>query len=258
MQDLQGKAALVTGIANKRSIAFAIAQDLAAHGARLVISYLPLERDTEAAKIAKLTEPLKPALLVPLDVTIPQSVTTAFQAIKSKFPNLHVLVHSIAGAKREDLSGKFVDTPLEGYQLAHNVSAYSLVELVRAARPLMQEEGGSVITLSYIGSVRTTKNYNVMGSAKAALEANMRYLAAELGEENIRVNAVSAGPIRTISSSGIKDFLNLLHQASAHSALKRNVTQEEVAHTVSFLASSFSSGITGQVMYVDGGYNNYG
>ena len=152
----------------------------------------------------------------------------------------------------------FLDTSLDGYLLAHNVSAYSLVELVRAARPLMIEEGGSVIALTYIGSVRTVKNYNVMGSAKAALEANVRYLAADLGEEQIRVNAVSAGPIRTLSSSGIKDFLDLLHQARDLSVLKRNVTQQEVAHAASFLASSLSSGITGQVIYVDGGYNNFG
>ena len=258
MQDLNGKVALVTGIANKRSIAYAIAQDLAAHGARLAIAFLPLDKDSAEGKIEKLTAELKPELLVPLDVTNSESVSSAFEQIKSKLSILHILVHSIAGAKRDDLAGKFYDTSLEGYQLAHNVSAYSLIELVRAARPMMEKEGGSVITLSYIGSVRTTKNYNVMGSAKSALEANVRYLAADLGEEGIRVNAISAGPIRTVSSSGIKDFLNLLHQARDLSALKRNVTQEEVAHTASFLASSYSSGITGQVIYVDGGYNNFG
>jgi enoyl-[acyl-carrier protein] reductase I len=258
MLDLKGKAALVTGIANKRSIAYAIAKDLAARGARLAISYLPLEKDSTTGKIEKLTEELRPELLVPLDVTSALSVNGAFKQIKGKFSNLHVLVHSIAGAKREELSGKFYDTSLDGYQLAHNVSAYSLIELVRAARPLMEKEGGSVITLSYIGSVRTVKNYNVMGSAKSALEANVRYLAADLGEEGIRVNAISAGPIRTVSSSGIRDFLDLLHLAKENSALKRNVTPQEVAHTVSFLASSLSSGITGQVIYVDGGYNNFG
>jgi enoyl-[acyl-carrier protein] reductase I len=151
-----------------------------------------------------------------------------------------------------------MDTSLEGYLLAQQVSAFSLIQLVRAAKPLMSAEGGSVITLTYIGSVRTTHNYNVMGSAKAALEANVRYLANDLGAENIRVNAISAGPIRTISSSGIRDFLDLLHQARDHSALKRNVTAGEVAHAASFMASSLASGITGQVVYVDGGYNNFG
>lgn len=258
MQDLKGKAALVTGIANKRSIAFAIAQDLAAHGAKLAIAYLPLDKETAASKFDKVVAELKPELLVPMDVTNPESVNAAIEKVKSAFSELHVLVHAIAGAKRDELSGKFLETSLEGYQLAHNVSAYSLIELVRATRPLMAKGGGSVVTLSYIGSVRTTKNYNVMGSAKAALEANVRYLAADLGEENIRVNAVSAGPIRTVSSSGIKDFLNLLHQARDLSALRRNVTQEEVAHAASFLASPLSSGITGQVIYVDGGYNNFG
>lgn len=258
MLDLKGKAALVTGIANKRSIAYAIATDLAARGAKLAISYLPPDKDSATAKMEKLTEELHPELLVPLDVTSAESVNSAFEQIKGKFSSLHVLVHSIAGAKREELAGKFYDTSLDGYLLAHNVSAYSLIELVRAARPLMEKEGGSVITLSYIGSVRTVKNYNVMGSAKSALEANVRYLAADLGEEGIRVNAISAGPIRTVSSSGIKDFLDLLHMARDNSALKRNVTPQEVAHTVSFLASSLSSGITGQVIYVDGGYNNFG
>lgn len=258
MRDLKGKVALVTGIANRRSIAYAIAKDLASHGVNLVIAYLPLEKDSAAGKITKLTEELKPKLLLSLDVTDPASVKATFKQIKGRFPRLHVLVHCIAGAKREELSGRFVDTSLDGYLLAHNVSAYSLIELVRGAKPLMSKDGGSVITLSYIGSVRTARNYNVMGSAKAGLEANVRYLAADLGEDNIRVNAISAGPIRTLSASGIKDFLDLLHQAKAYSALKRNVTREEVAHAASFLASSLSSGITGQVIYVDGGYNNFG
>ncbi len=258
MQDLKGKVALVTGIANKRSIAFAIARDLAGHGARLVIAYQPLARESNEDNIRKLTNNLKPDLLLPMDATDPASVSAMFGELRDKFGRLHVLIHSIATAKREELAGRFLDTSLDGYLLAQHVSAYSLIEFVRAARPLMEEEGGSVVAMTYIGSVRAVHNYNVMGSAKAALEANVRYLAKDLGPENIRVNAVSAGPIRTLSASGIKDFLDLLHQARDLSAFQRNVTQEEVAHAASFLASSLSSGITGQVIYVDAGYNNFG
>ncbi|MCZ6841332.1 MAG: enoyl-ACP reductase [SAR324 cluster bacterium] len=258
MQDLKGKIALVTGIANKRSIAYAIAQDFARYGVRLVIAYQPFGKDSEEQKIKKLTADFRPELLIPLDAASPKSILATIGQIKKKFGRLHVLVHSIAGAKREELAGRFVDTSLEGYLLAQQISAYSLIELTRAARPLMLEEGGSVMTLSYIGSMRVTTNYNVMGSAKAALEANVRYLAHDMGEENIRVNAISPGPVRTLSASGIKDFLFLLHQSRELSALKRNVTTDEIAHTASFLASSLSSGITGQVIFVDGGYNNYG
>lgn len=258
MEDLKGKVALVTGVANKRSIAYAIAEDLAGYGAKLIVAYQPMGKEGDREKIARLTGHLHPELLVPMDVTEQGSVDAAFGQIEKKFRRLHVLVHSIAGARREELDGRFMDTSLEGYLLAQQVSAFSLIQLVRAAKPLLSAEGGSVITLTYIGSVRTVHNYNVMGSAKAALEANVRYLAKDLGADHIRVNAVSAGPIRTLSSAGIRDFLDLLHLARDHSALGRNVTAEEVAHAVSFMASSLSSGITGQVVYVDGGYNNFG
>ena len=258
MQDLKGKVALVTGIANKRSIAFAIARDLAGHGARLVIAYQPMGKASDDDKIRKLTKELKPELLFPMDATAPASVSALFREIRNKFGRLHVLIHSIATAKRDELAGRFLDTSLDGYLLAQHVSAYSLIEFVRGARSLLTKDGGSVIAMTYIGSVRAARNYNVMGSAKAALEANVRYLAKDLGQESIRVNAVSAGPIRTLSASGITNFLDLLHQARELSAFQRNVTREEVAHAASFLASSQSSGMTGQIIYVDGGYNNFG
>jgi enoyl-[acyl-carrier protein] reductase I len=190
-----------------------------------------------------------------LDAADPQSVRALFETLRQSWGVLHVLVHAIASARREELGGAFSQTSLEGYLLAQNVSAYSLIAMTREARDLLAKEGGSVITLSYIGAARASMHYNVMGSAKAALEANVRYLAAELGPENIRVNAVSAGPIRTLSASGIKDFLDILHNAAGRAPLQRNVEPEEVAHAVSFLASSLSSGITGQVIYVDGGYS---
>ena len=258
MEDLRGKHALVTGIANKRSIAYAIAQDLARRGARLALAYLPTGKDVAEAKMQELAKELGAEHLLPLDAADPESLKALFAALRRDWGRLHVLVHAIAMARREDLSGDFSETSLEGYLLAQNVSAYSLIAMVREARDLLAKEGGSVTTLTYIGSQRTCPNYNVMGSAKAALEANMRYLAMELGPQKIRVNAVSAGPIRTLSASGIKDFLDILHNAAEHSPLRRNVEPEEVAHAVSFLSSSLASGITGQVIYVDAGYNIHG
>lgn len=258
MEDLRGKFALVTGIANKRSIAYAIARDLAHYGARLAIAYLPTGKEAAEAKLRAMAEELGAEAVLPLDVSDEVSVRSLFQTLGERWGKLHVLIHSIAGAKREELAGAFSDTSLEGYLLAQQISAYSLIGLVREARPWLAKEGGSVVTLTYIGSVRTTPNYNVMGSAKAALESNMRYLAMELGESGIRVNAVSAGPIRTLSSSGIRDFLDLIHGAAERSALKRNVNAEEVAHAVAFLASDLASGVTGQVLYVDAGHNIFG
>ena len=258
MQDLKGKTGLVTGVANKRSIAFSIAKRLAQYGANLVVAYQPMERDPEGDKVRKISAEISPDLFLPLDVTDPASIESLFGEIERKWGRLDILIHSVAGAIRSELDGNPSEISLEGYQIAQHVSAYSLIELARAAKPLMTENGGSIVTMSYIGSQRAINNYNVMGIAKAALEANMRYLAMEMGVEGIRVNAISAGPIRTLSASGIKDFLDLLHNASEKSPLQRNVTQEEVANTAAFLSSSLSSGITGQVLYVDGGYNIWG
>ncbi|MFI5399864.1 MAG: enoyl-ACP reductase [SAR324 cluster bacterium] len=257
MDALQGKIALVTGIANKRSIAYAIAEDFVANGARVAVAYQRLDKDGNEEKIARLTEELKPALLVALDAGDAASIANLADAVRAKLGKLHVLVHAVANARREELAGRHSDTSLDGFLYALNISAYSLIALTRAARPLMTE-GGSVLTLSYIGAERAAHNYNVMGSAKAALEANVRYLAMELGPENIRVNAISAGPIRTLSASGIKDFLDLLHQAAQLNALKRNITLEEVAAAATFLAGPRASGITGQVIHVDGGFNIFG
>lgn len=258
MQDLKGKIALITGIANKRSIAFAIAEAFSARGVKLVVAYQPLGKDTDEAKITKLTESLKPEMILPLDVTDGEMIADLFAQVGEKFGKLDILIHCIAGAKRDELSGKFTEISEEGFLMAQKISAFSLIALTKGARDLLKVDGGSVIALTYIGATRVSKNYNVMGAAKASLEANTRYLAMELGEENIRVNAISAGPIRTLSASGVRDFLDLLHQAAEFSALKRNITREEVAQTASFLASSQSSGITGQVLFVDGGFNIFG
>ena len=258
MQDLKGKIALVTGVANKRSIAFAIAERLAQYGATLALAFQPMGKENSENKLRKTVESISPDLLLAMDVADSDSVREVFKTIKDKWGRLDILVHSMASAKREELGGRTSDISLEGYLLAQHISAYSLIELARNARPLMEEHGGSIMSLTYIGSERATNNYNVMGSAKAALEANTRYLAMEMGEQNIRVNAISAGPIRTLSASGIKDFLDLLHNAAEKSPLGRNVTQEEVANAAAFLGSSLSSGITGQVLHVDGGYNIWG
>ncbi|MDH4121348.1 MAG: SDR family oxidoreductase [Deltaproteobacteria bacterium] len=258
LEDLKGKIALVTGIANKRSISFAVAQGLKAQGVRLALTYLPLDKDGAADKFKTLTEALAPELVMPLDVADEASMAAVFQQIQKTMGGLQVFIHSIASAKRGELDGKFSDITQDGYLYAHQISSYSLISLVRHAKPLLQASGGSVVTLSYIGAERAVKNYNVMGSAKAALEANVRYLAMEMGPDNIRVNAVSAGPIRTLSSAGVKDFLNLMHNAKEHSPLQRDLEPAEVANMVTFLSSNAASGVTGQTIYVDCGYNIHG
>ncbi|WP_460193854.1 enoyl-ACP reductase FabI [Thermosynechococcus sp. FA-CM-4201] len=251
--DLSGKRALVTGIANNRSIAWGIAQQLHAAGAELAVTYLPDERGKLKQKVEELTAPLAPKLLLPLDVQQPQQIDEAFAAIQSTWGGLDILIHCLAFAQKEDLSGDFSAVSLEGFNLALDISAYSLISLSRAAKPLMTN-GGSIITLTYLGGVRVVPNYNVMGIAKAALEMNVRYLAAELGPQNIRVNGISAGPIRTLASSAVGGILDMIHHVEATAPLRRTVTQTEVGNTAAFLASDLASGITGQILYVDSGY----
>lgn len=251
--DLSGKRALVTGIANNRSIAWGIAQQLHAAGAELAVTYLPDERGRHKQKVEELVTPLAPKLLLPLDVQQPQQIEEAFAAIASTWGSLDILIHCLAFAQKEDLSGDFSAVSLEGFNLALDISAYSLISLSRAAKPLMTN-GGSIITLTYLGGVRVVPNYNVMGIAKAALEMNVRYLAAELGPQNIRVNGISAGPIRTLASSAVGGILDMIHHVEATAPLRRTVTQIEVGNTAAFLASDLASGITGQILYVDSGY----
>lgn len=251
--DLSGKRALVTGIANNRSIAWGIAQQLHAAGAELAVTYLPDERGKLKQKVEELTAPLAPKLLLPLDVQQPQQIDEAFAAIESTWGGLDILIHCLAFAQKEDLSGDFSAVSLEGFNLALDISAYSLISLSRGAKPLMTN-GGSIITLTYLGGVRVVPNYNVMGIAKAALEMNVRYLAAELGPQNIRVNGISAGPIRTLASSAVGGILDMIHHVEATAPLRRTVTQTEIGNTAAFLASDLASGITGQILYVDSGY----
>jgi len=255
--DLSGKTALVTGIANNRSIAWGIAQKLHEAGAKLGITYLPDDRDRNKGKVAELTDPLAPSFLLPCNVQDDAQVDQLFTAIAEKWEKIDILVHCLAFANKEDLSGNFTDTSRAGFQLALDVSAYSLIHLCRAAKPLMKD-GGSVITMTYIGGVKVVPNYNVMGIAKAALEMNVRYLASELGSNNIRVNAISAGPIRTLASAAIGDIHKMLHHVEETSPLHRLVTPEDVGNVATFLGSDLSSAVTGQIIYVDAGYEVMG
>lgn len=253
MLDLTGKNALVTGIANNRSIAWGIAQQLHKAGANLGITYLPDEKGRQEKKVRELVEPLNPSLFVPCNVQDDAQIQATFDAIREKWDKIDILIHCLAFAGKEELSGDFSNTSREGFTRALDISSYSLISLASAAKPLMTE-GGSIVTLTYLGGVRVIPNYNVMGIAKAALEMNVRYLAAELGPQNVRVNGISAGPIRTLASSAVGGILDMIHHVEAMAPLRRTVTQTEVGNTAAFLCSDLSSGITGQVIYVDSGY----
>lgn len=257
MLDLTGKRALVTGIANNRSIAWGIAQQLHQAGASLAITYLPDERGRSEQKVKDLVTALNPDLVLPCNVQDSEQVAQTFASIQQHWGQLDILIHCLAFASKDDLSGDFSNVSLEGFNLALEVSAYSLIRLSAAAKPLMTA-GGSIVTLTYLGGVRVVPNYNVMGIAKAALEMNVRYLAAELGPQNIRVNGISAGPIRTLASSAVGGILDMIHHVEATAPLRRTVTQVEVGNTAAFLSSELASGITGQIIYVDSGYVTMG
>ena len=257
MLDLTGKRALVTGIANNRSIAWGIAQQLHAAGAKLAVTYLPDDRDKIKGKVEKLTAPLSPELMLPCNVSDDAQIDGVFKAIDEHWGGLDILVHCLAFVKKEELSGDFTNVSRDGFSLAMDISSYSLVALCKAAKPLMGE-GSSVVTLTYLGGVRVVPNYNMAGITKAALEMNVRYLASELGAQGTRVNAISAGPIRTLASAAIGDFHSMLNMVEEKAPLRRNVTQTEVGNTAAFLCSDLSSGITGQVIYVDSGFSILG
>jgi enoyl-[acyl-carrier protein] reductase I len=257
MLNLTGKNALVTGIANNRSIAWGIAQQLHKAGANLGITYLPDERGKMETKVAELVEPLNPSLFLPCNVQNDEQIQSTFETVREKWGKLDILIHCLAFAKKDDLTGDFSQTSRSGFNTALEISTYSLVQLSGAAKPLMTD-GGSIVTLTYLGGVKAIPNYNVMGVAKAGLEMSVRYLAAELGPQNIRVNAISAGPIRTLASSAVGGILDMIHHVEQIAPLRRTVTQLEVGNTAAFLCSDLSSGITGQVLYVDAGYEIMG
>ncbi len=257
MTDLTGRHGLVVGIANKRSIAWAIAQRLGACGVRLALTYAD-ERLGENVRELASGSALDDPLILPCDVTSEEQMRTVYGTIGEAFGGLDYLVHAVAFAPRQELAGRFVDTTREGFRVALDVSVYSLISLARGAVPLMRRRGGgAVLTLTYLGATRVFPNYNVMGVAKAALEASVRYLAADLGPDNVRVNAISAGPIRTLAASGISGFSEILQVYRDRAALKRNVDASEVADAAFFLLTS-ASAISGETLVVDAGYNIMG
>ena len=251
---LENKVGMIFGVANKRSIAWACAAACAEHGAKMAFTY---QGERLKENVEKLAGELEDSLIVPCDVTNQAEVDAAFKAVGDKYGRLDFLVHSIAFAPREALECEFITTTREAFLTALEISAFSLTQVSLAAAPLMKD-GGSIVTMSYYGAEKVVMNYNVMGVAKAALESSTRYLAADLGKNNIRVNAISAGPINTLSARGVKNMGTLLGYVGEKSPLKRNVTAVEVGNTALFLVSDLASGITGETIYVDCGYNIMG
>ncbi len=251
---LEGRTAVVFGVANKRSIAWSIAQGLHNAGAKLAVTYQNQRLEQEARDLIL---SLPGAEGFQCDVSRDEEVDQLFAKLKERYGKLHALVHSVAFAPADELKGDFVNTTREGFRIAHDVSVYSLIAVARAAAPLM-EDGGSIITMTYYGAEKVVPHYNVMGVAKAALEASVRYLAYDLGKRKIRVNAISAGPIKTLAARGISGLSDMLKSHAERAPLQRNVDVNEVGATGVFLASDASSGITGEVIYVDCGYNIMG
>jgi enoyl-[acyl-carrier protein] reductase I len=253
---LKGKNVVVMGVANQRSLAWGVAQSLHQAGANLIFTY---RKERSLAKLTKLLEKsdLDAKLVLPCDVNNDDSIKEAFSKIADEVGTIHGVVHSIAFAHGEDLKNRFVETSRDGYAFAQDTSAYSLIAVVREAQPLMAE-GGSIMAMSYLGAERVVPGYNVMGVAKAALESTVKYLAMDLGEQNIRVNAISAGAIKTLAAKGVPSFNEILHKIEAESPLKRNVTQEEVGDMSLAMLSHLSRGVTGEIVYVDSGYNILG
>jgi enoyl-[acyl-carrier protein] reductase I len=252
---LKDKSGIIFGVANKRSIAWATAQALHEAGARLAFTYQGERLKENVESLTK--DDMYNSLLLPCDVTKQEEVDETFKRLASEFGRLDFLIHSIAFAPREALEGEYLKTERDAFVTALEVSAYSLTQLARAAVPLMTE-GGSIVTMTFHGAEKAYQGYNVMGVAKAALESSVRYLAADLGARNIRVNAISAGPIQTLSARGVSDFTTMLKHAAERAPLRRNVEPREVGDTALFLCSPLSSGITGEVIHVDCGYNIMG
>lgn len=253
---LAGKKALITGVASDRSIATGIAEAMKREGAELAFTY---QGERLKSRVEEFAASVGSKLVLPLDVAEDRQIDEVMAELQKQWGALDVLIHSIGFAPREQLAGKYLDAVTrEGFRIAHDISAYSFAALGKAARPLMQGRAGAMLTLTYLGAVKAVPMYNVMGPAKASLEANVRFMAAELGENNIRVNGISAGPIKTLAAAGIAGFRGMLSHAAGAAPLKRNVTIEEVGNAAAFLCSDLASGITGEILYVDAGYNIMG
>ncbi len=253
---LTGKRALIVGVATDRSIAWGIAQAFHAHGAELAFTY---GNEKLKDRVEPLAASVGSSIVLPLDVTVDSQIDAVFAELTKTWGSLDILVHAVAFAPREALAGDFVSgTTREAFAIAHDVSSYSLTALTRAAAPLMAGRAGSVLTLSYLGAVRSVPAYNVMGLAKASLEANVRFLAADLGPRGVRVNGISAGPIKTLAAAGIPGLRKMLAHVAQTSPIRRNVTQEDVGKAATFLCSDLASGVTGEILYVDGGFSTVG
>jgi len=253
---LSGKRAFIVGVATDRSIAWGIAQAMHREGAELAFSYV---NDKMKERVEPLAQSLGSRLTMPLDVTVDSEIDSAFDLLKREWGSLDVVVHAVAYAPREALAGGFVEsTSRDAFRIAHEVSSYSFTALARRAAPLMAGRSGALLTLSYLGAVRAIPSYNVMGLAKASLEANVRFLAYDLGAQGIRVNAISAGPIKTLAAAGITGFRKMLSRVAEVAPLRRNVTQEDVGNAAAFLCSDLAAGITGEILYVDNGFNTVG
>jgi enoyl-[acyl-carrier protein] reductase I len=253
---LAGKRAFIVGVATDRSIAWGIAQAMHREGAELAFSYV---NDKMKERVEPLAHSIGSKLTMPLDVTVDGQVDSAFDLLKREWDQLDIVIHAVAFAPREAISGSFVgNTTREAFRIAHDVSSYSFTALARGARPLMAGRNGALLTLSYLGAVRSIPSYNVMGLAKASLEANVRFMAADLGPEGIRVNGISAGPIKTLAAAGIAGFRKMLSHVAEIAPLRRNVTPEDVGNAAAFLCSDLAAGITGEILYVDSGFNTVG
>lgn len=253
---LKDKTIVVMGVANRRSIAWGIARSLSDAGARLIFTYAGERLEKNVRDLAA-TLDRDDSIILPCDITNDEEIKETFQKIKEEVGVIHGLAHCIAFAKKEELQGEYLNTTRDGFLLAQNISSYSLTAVVKEARPLMTE-GGSIVSMTYLGGERVVENYNVMGVAKASLDASVRYLAADLGKEGIRVNAISAGPIRTLAAKGISGFNSILNEIEEKAPLRKNTTPEEVGDTALFLMSHLSRGITGEIIHVDNGYNILG
>ncbi len=252
---LNGKRALIVGLATDRSIAWGVAQAMHREGASLAFSHI----ERMAERVVPLAAQVGSDITFAMDVADDANIERGFAHLKTRWDSFDILVHAVAFAPREALTGRFIDaTTREGFRLAHDISSYSLTALTRASLPFMTGRSGAVLTLSYLGAVRSLPGYNVMGLAKASLEANVRFLAADLGPHGVRVNAVSAGPIKTLSAAGIPGLRKMLAHVAAVSPIKRNVTIEDVGNAAAFLCSDLAAGITGEITYVDGGFNSVG
>lgn len=252
---LEGKTGLILGVANKRSIAWGIARACAREGARLALTY---QGERLKENVDELSKDLKDPLLYPCDVAKDEDIAALAASVKADLGHLDFVVHSVAFAQREELTGEFLNTSREGYRIAQDISSYSLTAVSRAMAPLMEGRAGSIVTLTYLGGERVVPHYNVMGVAKAALEASVRYLAYDLGPKGIRVNAISAGPIRTLAARGVSGITKMVDRHREIAPLRRATEQAEVGDTALYLLSSLSRGVTGELIYVDGGYNIIG